>query len=260
MFIVNNVKKVIEISMKTTQTKRLNYIKEGIKDSISIAIGYFSVSFTFGIMAAGFGISPLTAGAISLLNVTSAGQFAGLTLFASGAPYFELFLTQLIINLRYALMSLTLTQKLASSVKTPQRLLMSYGVTDEIFAVAVTKKHPLTLSYMIGLEWVPILSWTGGTILGAVANNLLPASIQSALGIALYGMFVAIVLPVARESKSVLFVALIALICSCIFYYVPVLNKISSGFSIILCTLIAAGVGAVFFPDPEEDGSFEADS
>ncbi|MBE5891192.1 MAG: AzlC family ABC transporter permease [Lachnospiraceae bacterium] len=220
-------------------------IKEGLKDSIPIAIGYFSVSFTFGIMAAGFGISPWMAGIISLCNVTSAGQFAGITLLASGAPYFELFLTQLIINLRYALMSLTLTQNLASSVKTPQRLLMSYGITDEIFAVAVTRKKPLTLSYMIGLEWFPIFSWTVGTVLGAIANNLLPASIQSALGIALYAMFVAIVLPVARESKGVCFVALIALCLSCIFYYVPVLNRISSGFSIIICTLLASGIGAL---------------
>ena len=226
---------------------------EGVKDSFPIALGYFSVSFTFGILAADYGIDPVTAGAISLFNVTSAGQFAGLTLYAASAPYFELFLTQLIINLRYALMSLTLTQKLHKNMTTPKRLLISYGVTDEIFAVAVTKEKPLTLPYMLGLEWVPILSWTFGTILGAIANNLLPASIQSALGIALYGMFVAIVLPVAKENKAVLFVALIALMLSCLFYYVPGLNGISSGFSIILCTLLAAGVGAYLFPTPDEE-------
>ncbi len=226
---------------------------EGVKDSTPISIGYFSVSFTFGIMAAGYGISPLIAGAISLCNVTSAGQFAGLTLFAAGAPYLELFLTQLIINLRYALMSLTLTQNLSKKVNTFQRLIMSYGITDEIFAVAVTKEKPITLSYMLGLEWVPIFCWTGGTILGAVANNLLPPSVQSALGIALYGMFVAIVLPVAEEKKSVLFVSVIALVCSCIFYYMPGLNKISSGFAIIISTVLAAGLGAVLFADEDEE-------
>ena len=226
---------------------------EGVKDSTPIAIGYFSVSFTFGIMAAGFGLSPLTAGAISLFNVTSAGQFAGLTLFAAGAPYLELFFTQLIINLRYALMSLTLTQKLSHSVTTGKRLIMSFGITDEIFAVAVTREKPVTLSYMLGLEWVPIMSWTLGTFCGAVANNLLPASVQSALGIALYGMFVAIVLPVAKERKSVLFVAVLALTLSCIFYYVPLFHRVSSGLSIIFSTVLAAGLGALFFPSEEED-------
>ena len=226
--------------------------KEGLRDSLPIAIGYFSVSFTFGIMAASFGIAPLTAGLLSLLNVTSAGQFAGITLFASGAAYLELVLTQIVINLRYALMSLTLTQKLSEKMHTPQRMLISYGVTDEIFAVAATREKPLTLSYMLGLEWFPILSWTAGTIAGGVANNLLPASVQSALGIALYGMFVAIVLPGVEEEKSVLFVAVAALVISCLFYYVPGLNRISSGFSIILCTLLASGLGAVFFPLKEE--------
>ena len=224
---------------------------EGAKDSVPIAVGYFSVSFTFGIMAAGYGISPLTAGMISLTNVTSAGQFAGLTLMMANASYIEMFLTQLVINLRYALMSLSLTQKLAPNMNTPRRLLTSYAVTDEIFAVAVTKDKPLPLPYMLGLEWIPILSWTAGTIAGGIANNLLPASVQSALGLALYGMFVAIVLPPMRESRAVFYVALIALLCSCLFYYVPLFAKVSSGFSIIISTLLAAGAGALLFPREE---------
>ena len=232
--------------------KKMPEFREGLKDSLPIAIGYFSVSFTFGIMAASVGISPLTAGMMSLLNVTSAGQFAGLTLFASSAAYLELVLTQIVINLRYALMSLTLTQKLSEKMRTPQRMIVSYGVTDEIFAVAATREKPLTLSYMLGLEWFPIISWTLGTISGAVANNLLPESVQSALGIALYGMFVAIVLPGVEEEKSVMFVAIAALVLSCLFYYIPGLNKVSSGFVIIICTLLASGLGAAFFPLKEE--------
>ncbi len=232
--------------------KKMPEFREGLKDSLPIAIGYFSVSFTFGIMAASVGISPLTAGMMSLLNVTSAGQFAGLTLFASSATYLELVLTQIVINLRYALMSLTLTQKLSEKMRTPQRMIVSYGVTDEIFAVAATREKPLTLSYMLGLEWFPIISWMTGTICGGVANNMLPASVQSALGIALYGMFIAIVLPGVEEQKSVLFVSVVALALSCMFTYVPVLNKISAGFAIILCTLIAAGLTAAFFPLKEE--------
>jgi len=149
-------------------------------------------------------------------------------------------------------MSLTLTQKLSEKMRTPQRMIVSYGVTDEIFAVAATWEKPLTLSYMLGLEWFPIISWTLGTISGAVANNLLPESVQSALGIALYGMFVAIVLPGVEEEKSVMFVAIAALVLSCLFYYMPGLNKVSSGFVIIICTLLASGLGAAFFPLKEE--------
>ena len=230
--------------------------QEGVKDSIPIAVGYFSVSFTFGIMAAGYGISPWMAGLISLTNVTSAGQFAGLTLMMEGTTWLEMILTQFVINLRYALMSLSLTQKLSDSMKTKERLIASYAVTDEIFAVAVTKEKPLTLPYLLGLEWVPILSWTAGTIAGGIANNLLPDSVQSALGLALYGMFVAIVLPPARESKAVLFVVILALIVSCLLYYVPLFRGISSGFSIIICTLLAAGLGAVLFPqEPDINNS-----
>ena len=231
----------------------MNEFLRGVRDSVPIALGYFSVSFTFGIMAAGFGIPPLTAGAISLLNVTSAGQFAGISLFASGAAYFELFLTQLIINLRYALMSITISQKLSDKIKTRHRLLISYGITDEIFAVALTNEKPLTLKYMLGLEWVPILSWTFGTLAGAIANNLLPPSIQSALGIALYAMFVAIVTPAVRKSRAVMYVAFIAMALSILFYVLPLFSNLSSGFSIIISTVVASAIGAVFLPTKEEE-------
>jgi predicted branched-subunit amino acid permease len=165
----------------------------GAKDSTPIAIGYFSVSFTFGIMAAKAGISPWMAGLISLVNVTSAGQFAGLQLIVAGTTYIEMFLTQLVINLRYALMSLSLTQKLHQDCHTGKRLVMAYGVTDEIFAVSVSRDRPVTFSYMMGLILPSVLGWTLGTIAGGIANNLLPTSVQSALGLALYAMFVAIV-------------------------------------------------------------------
>lgn len=220
----------------------------GSKDSLPIAIGYFSVSFTFGIMAAKAGISPWMAGLISLVNVTSAGQFAGLQLMIAGTTYLEMFLTQLVINLRYALMSLSLTQKLSRDCHTGKRLLMAYGVTDEIFAVSVSRDRPVTLSYMMGLILPSVLGWTLGTIAGAIANNLLPASVQSALGLALYAMFVAIVMPPARKNPHIALVAIIALAISCVLKYVPVFASISSGFAIIICTVLAAAVGAIFFP------------
>src|SRR5699024_10992767 len=194
------------------------------------------------------GMSPFHAVLISLLNLTSAGQFAGLTVIVSGASLLEMALTQLVINIRYALMSVSLSQKLDSSVKTFQRMLIAYGNTDEIFAVASSKPGSVGSRYMYGLIFLPVLGWVGGTLTGAVASTLLPAAVISALGVALYGMFIAIVVPVAKESREVLIVVGAALVFSTAFYYLPVLQEISSGFTIIICTVAAAGIGAVLFP------------
>lgn len=229
-----------------------NKIKAGLCDGIPIAAGYFSVSFTFGMLAVQDGMSPFHAVLISLLNLTSAGQFAGLTVIVSGASLLEMALTQLVINIRYALMSVSLSQKLDSSVKTFQRMLIAYGNTDEIFAVASSKPGSVGSRYMYGLIFLPVLGWVGGTLTGAVASTLLPAAVISALGVALYGMFIAIVVPVAKESREVLIVVGAALVFSTAFYYLPVLQEISSGFTIIICTVAAAGIGAVLFPVKEE--------
>ena len=229
-----------------------NKIKAGLRDGIPIAAGYFSVSFTFGMLAVQDGMSPFHAVLISLLNLTSAGQFAGLTVIVSGASLLEMALTQLVINIRYALMSVSLSQKLDSSVKTFQRMLIAYGNTDEIFAVASSKPGSVGSRYMYGLIFLPVLGWVGGTLTGAVASTLLPAAVISALGVALYGMFIAIVVPVAKESREVLIVVGAALVFSTAFYYLPVLQEISSGFTIIICTVAAAGIVAVLFPVKEE--------
>ena len=225
-----------------------NKIQRGIRDGIPIAVGYFSVSFTFGMMAVQSGISPFHAVLISLLNLTSAGQFAGLTVIVSNASLMEMALTQLVVNIRYALMSVSLSQKLDDSVKMRSRLLIAYGITDEIFAVASSKPGTVGAKYLYGLILLPVLGWVGGTLAGAVASTLLPATVISALGVALYGMFIAIVVPPAKEHKEVRTVVLIALALSCAFYYLPVLRQVSSGFMIIICTVAAAAVGAVLFP------------
>lgn len=230
-----------------------NNIKKGVKDGIPIGIGYFSVSFTFGMLAVKDGISPFHAVLISLLNLTSAGQFAGLNVIVSGASLMEMALTQLVVNIRYALMSLSLSQKLDASVSLADRMLIAYGNTDEIFAVASSKPGNVGKWYMYGLMLLPVIGWSGGTLAGAVAGTLLPADIISALGIALYGMFIAIVVPVAKEHREIAVVTVTALILSTTFYYLPVLKEISSGFSMILCTILAAGLGAVLFPVKEEE-------
>lgn len=225
-----------------------NKMQRGIRDGIPIAVGYFSVSFTFGMMAVQSGISPFHAVLISLLNLTSAGQFAGLTVIVSNASLMEMALTQLVVNIRYALMSISLSQKLDDSVKMRSRLLIAYGNTDEIFAVASSKPGTVGAKYLYGLILLPVLGWVGGTLAGAVASTLLPGTVISALGVALYGMFIAIVVPPAKEHKEVRTVVLIALLLSCAFYYLPVLRQVSSGFMIIICTVAAAAVGAVLFP------------
>ena len=222
--------------------------KQGIRHGVPIALGYVSVSFTFGMKAVADGLTAWEAVLISMTNLTSAGQFAALPLMLSGASLVELALTQLIINLRYALMSLSLSQNLDSSMTTPHRLLFSFANTDEIFAVASSQPEKVGKFYLYGLMLTPFLGWAGGTLLGAVAGTLLPAFFRSALGIAIYGMFLAIVLPPAKKSSPVRLVVLLAVALSLCMRYVPFLQGISSGFAIILCAVIASAVGAALHP------------
>lgn len=228
-----------------------NYLR-GLKDGLPVGLGYFSVSFAFGVAAIQNGLSVFTAVMISLTNLTSAGQLAGLSVIAAAGSLIEMAATQLVINLRYALMSISLSQKLDGSVKMPDRLVMSFGVTDENFAIAVAQKGTVTAPYFYGLMTLPILCWTGGTLVGAAAGSVLPASVLSALGVAIYGMFVAIILPVAKRSLAVAGVALGAAALSCCFTWLPGLNQVSGGFAIIICAVVAAAVGAALKPVEDE--------
>ena len=174
---------------------RKQYFLSGLKDGMPICFGYFAVSFAFGIQAAGIGLSVFEASVLSALNVTSAGQFAALAIIASGASLIELAFTQLIINLRYFLMSCALSQKLSPGLPLGHRLGIAYGMTDEIFAVSVSQREPLSPFYSYGLIAVAIPGWVLGTALGAAAGNILPAVLTNALGIAIYGMFIAAFFP-----------------------------------------------------------------
>lgn len=227
----------------------------GLRDGVPIALGYFSVSFSFGIMALKGGLSVLQAAVTSLTNMTSAGQFAGLQIIIAGGTLLEMAATQLIINLRYALMSLSLSQKLSGNVTLWQRFIIAFANTDEIFAVTMSHNRELTFSYMVGLQILPIIGWTSGTACGAVAGSMLPAAINSALSVALYGMFLAVVIPAAKKTRPVLLMALLAAAISCILYYVPLFQGVSAGMSIIICTVAASVVGAIVFPVKEEGGA-----
>ena len=223
----------------------------GLKDGIPIGLGYLSVSFGFGILAASLGIAPLEAWLISATNLTSAGQVAGVGIIAAAGSYLEMAITQLVINIRYSLMGLSLSQKLDSTFHTPQRLLVSYGITDEIFAVAHAQEGKLTPPYMYGMILVAFLGWTSGTFLGATAGEILPRALTDAMGIMLYGMFLAIIIPAARENKGSLTVIVIAAVISILFYYI--FTTVSGGFSIILSAVAAAALGAVLYPVDEEE-------
>ena len=217
-----------------------------------MGLGYFSVSFGFGAMAVSQGIRVLDAALISVTNLTSAGQFAGLTLIVAAATLWEMVLTQLVINSRYALMSLALSQRMGEKIGFLPRLLIAFFNTDEIFALAMARREPLTVPFLLGLGTLPMLGWTGGTLFGALAGSVLPGSIRTALGVMLYGMFIAIVVPPAKEERPVLITVLLALMFSCLFTWMPGLRQVSAGISIVICTVAAAAVCAALFPIKEE--------
>jgi 4-azaleucine resistance transporter AzlC len=231
--------------------------RKGLLHGIPIALGYLSVSFGFGIMAVQKGLSVLEAVMISVTNLTSAGQAAGVEIIAAAGTLFEMVLTQLIINIRYSLMGISLSQKLDKSFTTPHRLAVSFGITDEIFAVSSAQIHPVTPAYMYGLILISFLGWGTGTLLGAAAGEILPVMITEAMGIVLYGMFIAIIIPVAKRSKPVLGATLVASLISIIFTFVPMFKSISSGFVIIISAVVASGFFAYFFPIKEEEARNE---
>ena len=218
-----------------------------------VCIGYFSVSFGFGAMAISQGLSVWQAILISMTNLTSAGQFAGLTVIAAGAALVEIVLTQLVINSRYALMSLALSQRLGSEVGTGKRLAAAFFNTDEVFALGMSRQGKLTVSYFVGAGTVAAVGWVAGTAMGALAGSVLPLSVRTALGVMLYGMFIAIVVPQARQEKPMLVCIVLALAFSCLFAWLPVLNAVSAGLAIVICTVAAAAVCAALFPVPDEE-------
>lgn len=219
--------------------------KKGISHGFPIALGYFSVAFGFGIMAAQAGLTVWQAVLLSAVNMTSAGQVAGVGVIAAGGTCLEMAMTQLVINLRYGLMGISLSQKMGADYPMGHRLITAFGLTDEIFAVA-SAQRTITPWYMHGMLTAAFISWTCGTLFGAAAGQILPTALTDAMGIVLYGMFLAIFIPKSKKEHRVLLVVCVAAACSIVFYYV--LTAVSSGFAIIISTLIASTVGAVLHP------------
>lgn len=231
--------------------KKETFIR-GVRRGLPVGVGYFSVSFGFGAMAVSQGIKALDAALISITNLTSAGQFAGLTLIVAAASLWELVLTQIVINSRYGLMSLALSQRLGKDVTIPGRMAMAFVNTDEIFALAMTEKEPLSTAFMLGLGSLPVAGWTLGTLSGALAGSVLPQNIRTALGVMLYGMFIAIVVPPAKQEKPVLITVILAMTLSCLFAWAPMLKTVSPGIAIVVCTVAAAAFCAWKFPIQED--------
>ena len=234
-----------------------NNFKQGLRHGIPICLGYLSVSFAFGISAVGMGLSVLEAVLISMLNVTSAGQLAGAPIIAAFGSPFELAATQVVINLRYSLMSVSLSQKLGKSVRFVDRLWIAFCNTDEIFAVSVGNKGTVGRRYMFGLIITPYLGWSLGTLLGAIAGDILPAIVASSLGVALYCMFIAIVVPPCKKSRATLGCVLTAILMSCVFYYTGAQAVIGGGFVIIICAVVASVLFALIAPINDESSEKE---
>ncbi|MBO4504553.1 MAG: AzlC family ABC transporter permease [Bacteroidales bacterium] len=226
----------------------MNEFVRGLKKGFPICLGYIPVSFTFGLIAVKMGFNPVEATIISMTNMASAGQFAGIRLIEGGAPYIELVITTLVINLRYMLMSLSLSQKVASDLPFYKRAIMAFCITDEVFALAAMEKEDVGFPFFGGLMTTPIIGWTTGTLLGAVASSLLSPMLQGCFGIALYCMFIAIIIPPARKGRKVAVAVIVSALLSCLFKYMPGLNVLSKsgggGWAIIVAAIIGAALCA----------------
>lgn len=240
-----------EIEMGRTDDNRTCFL-QGMKGGIPIGMGYFAVSFTLGITAKKIGMTPFQAALMSATMVASAGQFAAINMIAAHAGVAEMIVTSLVVNLRYLLMSSALTQKVRRDKPFFHRLLMAYGVTDEIFGISMAVDGRLNPAYMYGAVCVAVPGWVLGTLLGALLGMILPARVMSAMNVALYGMFMAIVVPPSRKSRIIAGVVLVSMAASALFAVIPGVSRISSGFRLIILTLAVAGAAAWMFPVDEE--------
>lgn len=234
-----------------------NWFLRGIKDGFPIALGYFAVAFALGISAKNAGMTPVQSGIMSLLMVASAGQYAAITVIASGGGYLQMALTTLIVNLRYLLMSCSLSQKVSPDLKIRHRMGISYVITDEIFGISMSVAGRLNPYYNYGAGCISVPGWTLGAILGAALGEILPPIIVNALSVALYGMFLAIIIPPGRKNKFLGITVVLSMILSYAFVKIPLTSGISGGMRIIILTVAISALAAIIRPLKETNGEEE---
>ncbi len=239
---------------KTALTKsRRQIFYEGVHDGIPIALGYFVVSFTLGIAAKNAGLSPLEGFLASLFNNASAGEFAGFSVIEADAPYLEIILITLVANARYLLMSCALSQRMAKSTSAWHRIFVGFDVTDELFGIAIARKGLLNPFYSYGSYSVALPGWAFGTLFGVIAGNVLPEMLVSALSVALYGMFLWIIIPPAKRDTVIRGLVAVSFAASFLLTHASFAADISFGTRTIILTLLIAGAGAILFPIKEKE-------
>ncbi|NLJ64546.1 MAG: AzlC family ABC transporter permease [Christensenellaceae bacterium] len=222
-----------------------------MKDGIPIALGYFAVALALGIVARNAGVTALQGFFSSLITISASGEYAGFAMMAEKAPYIELAVMTFIINARYILMSLTLSQKFHESTSLLHRAIIGFFVTDELFAITAARKGYINPYYTYGAAFVAAPAWALGTGVGIVMGNILPSKVVSALSVALFGMFLALTVPAAKNNKVIFSVIIISYIASFVFPMIPAFSGISDGMKAIILTIIIASVYAVLFPREE---------
>lgn len=228
-------------------------MKEGFRDGIPIGLGYLAVSFSLGVAARNAGLSAFQGFLVSLLNNASAGEYAGFTVIAANGAYFEIFLMTLIANARYLLMSCALSQKFSPDTPLIHRIIVGYDVTDEIFGITIARPGMLDPFYSYGAILIAAPAWAGGTALGVIAGNLLPARAVSALSVALFGMFLAVIIPPARKNRVIALFVLVSFAASFAATYLPLISQLSGGTRTIILTVLISAIAAILFPVNEEE-------
>ena len=233
-------------------------LREGFRDGIPIGLGYLAVSFSLGVAARNAGLSAFQGFLVSLLNNASAGEYAGFTVIAANGAYFEIFLMTLIANARYLLMSCALSQKFSPDTPLIHRIFVGYDVTDEIFGITIARPGMLDPFYSYGAILIAAPFWAGGTALGVIAGNLLPVRAVSALSVALFGMFLAVIIPPARKNRVIALFVLISFAASFAATYLPLISQLSGGTRTIILTVLISAIAAILFPVNEEEDAKNA--
>ncbi len=232
--------------MNFTGNKRV--FAEGMRDGIPIGLGYLAVAFSLGVAAKRVGLNAFQGFLASFLNNASAGEYAGFTVIAANASYLEMALMTLIANARYLLMSCALSQRFSPDTRLIHRLLLGYDVTDELFGITIARPGPLNPWYTYGAILIAIPCWSFGTALGVIAGNILPLRAVSALSVALYGMFLAIIIPPAKKNRVVAVFVVLSFLASFAASRLPYLARFSAGTRTIVLTLILSAAAAALFP------------